>query len=210
MKGYLLLRVYLHIFCSNGDPTKQEGPKRGSIAKINGIQSVTGCQIAYAACQAHYALSSKDGWTEQDGAFDMATFYDSIVALFESYPDDEWALDTLAWWNEEIFGDPNGRTDTDKTQDAHPPESTVAKMAAHREAQAKARAEAAAQILDDDAMATDQMPIWYDQLIIFLTTLLWIRLLFSPPHHKLDCCLLQCRMDFYGFTVCIIIVDVPV
>ncbi len=32
----------------------------------------------------------------------MTTFYDSIVALFESYPDDEWALDTLAWWNEYV------------------------------------------------------------------------------------------------------------
>ncbi len=55
----------------------------------------------------------------------------------------------------EIFGDPNGRTDTDKTQDAHLPESTIAKMAACHEAQAKARTEAAAQILDNDAMATD-------------------------------------------------------
>ncbi|KAK0421768.1 hypothetical protein EV421DRAFT_1915392 [Armillaria borealis] len=27
MRGYLLLRVFLHIFCSNGDPTKQEGKK---------------------------------------------------------------------------------------------------------------------------------------------------------------------------------------
>ncbi|KAK0489392.1 hypothetical protein IW261DRAFT_1290156, partial [Armillaria novae-zelandiae] len=102
MKGYLLLRVYLHIFCSNGDPTKQEGLKQGSIAKINGIRSVTGWQIAYVACQAHYALSSKDSWTEQDGTFNMATFYNSVVTMFESYPDDEWCLDTLAWWNKYI------------------------------------------------------------------------------------------------------------
>ncbi|SJL01352.1 uncharacterized protein ARMOST_04672 [Armillaria ostoyae] len=69
-----------------------------------------------------------------DGTFDMSIFYDSIVSLFESYPNDEWALDTLAWWNEQIFGDPDGCTDTDKTQDAHPPDSTIAKMAAHHEA----------------------------------------------------------------------------
>ncbi|KAK0438852.1 uncharacterized protein EV420DRAFT_1651270 [Desarmillaria tabescens] len=155
MKGYLLLRVFLHIFCSNGDPMKQEGPKRGSIAKINGICLVTGCMIAYAACQGCYALSSKDGWTEQDGAFDMTAFYDSIVALFESHPDDEWMVETLAWWNEQIFGDENGRTDVDKTQDAHPPDSTVAKMAARHEAWAKAQAEAAAAATSEDLMATD-------------------------------------------------------
>ncbi|KAK0493704.1 hypothetical protein EDD18DRAFT_1078098 [Armillaria luteobubalina] len=103
MKGYLLLRVYLHIFCSNGDPRKQDRPKRGSIAKINGILIVSGRQIAYAACQACYALSSKDGWSEQDGAFDLPLFYQSIVDLFESHPEDEWALETLTWWNKYVF-----------------------------------------------------------------------------------------------------------
>ncbi|SJK96863.1 uncharacterized protein ARMOST_14562 [Armillaria ostoyae] len=153
LKGYLLLRVYLHIFCSNGDPTKQDGPKRGSIAKIHGISVITGRQIAYAACQARYALSSKDGWTEQDGAFDLPLFYKSIVDLFESHPDDEWALETLAWWNEQVYGDPNGRTDTDKPDDSHPPDSTVARMAARRDARAKARAEAASADLDAKAAA---------------------------------------------------------
>ncbi|SJL13965.1 uncharacterized protein ARMOST_17417 [Armillaria ostoyae] len=153
LKGYLLLRVYLHIFCSNGDPTKQGGPKRGSITKIHGISVITGRQIAYAACQVHYALSSKDGWTEQDGAFDLPLFYKSIVDLFESHPDDEWALETLAWWNEQVYGDPNGRTDTDKPDDSHPPDSTVARMAARRDARAKARAEAASADLDAKAAA---------------------------------------------------------
>ncbi len=41
-----------------------------------------------------------DGWTEMDGAFDMSIFYNSVVSLFKSYPNDEWALNTLAWWNE--------------------------------------------------------------------------------------------------------------
>ncbi|KAK0463159.1 uncharacterized protein EV420DRAFT_1639258 [Desarmillaria tabescens] len=130
MRGFLLLHVYLHIFCSNGDPTKQ---------------------IAYVACQGHYALSSKDGWTEQDGAFDLPVFYNSIVDLFESHPDDEWALETLTWWNEQVFGDPNGCTDTDKSEDIHPPESTVVRMAARREARAKAWVNAATAAAIEDA-----------------------------------------------------------
>ncbi|KAK0488043.1 hypothetical protein EDD18DRAFT_1081952 [Armillaria luteobubalina] len=107
MKGYLLLHVcaFLMVFYYSQSFNRFTYPyfaAMGSIAKINGIQLVSGCQIAYAACQACYVLSSKDGWTEQDGAFDMMTFYNSIVALFESFPDDEWCLHTLAWWNKYV------------------------------------------------------------------------------------------------------------
>ncbi|KAK0205742.1 hypothetical protein IW262DRAFT_1468914 [Armillaria fumosa] len=144
MKGYLLLCVFLHIFCSNSDPIKQDGPKCGSITKINGICMVTSCMIAYAACQTCYALSSKDGWCKQDGAFDMTAFYSSIVALFKDQPDDIWVLQMLHWWNEQVFGDENGHVDINKTQDDHPPTSTIAQMAAHHEAWAKQQAEAAA------------------------------------------------------------------
>ncbi|KAK0186020.1 hypothetical protein F5146DRAFT_1005155 [Armillaria mellea] len=136
MKGYLLLHVFLHIFCSNGDPTKQDGPKCGSITKINGICVVTGHMIAYATCQ--------DGWCKQDGAFDMTAFYGSIVTLFEDQPEDTWVLQMLAWWNEQVFGDKNGCIDVDKTQDDHPLTSMVAQMAARCEAWAKEQAEAAA------------------------------------------------------------------
>ncbi|KAK0193636.1 hypothetical protein F5146DRAFT_1134371 [Armillaria mellea] len=74
----------------------------------------------------------------------MTAFYGSIVALFEDQPEDTWVLQTLAWWNEQVFGDENECIDVNKTQDDHPPTSMVAQMAAHHEAQAKEQAEAAA------------------------------------------------------------------
>ena len=40
------------------------------------------------------------GWTIDDGAFEYVTFYQNIVRMFESDPDDEWARETLEWWNE--------------------------------------------------------------------------------------------------------------
>ncbi|SJL11137.1 uncharacterized protein ARMOST_14540 [Armillaria ostoyae] len=159
MKGYLLLRVFLHIFFSNGDPIKQGGPKRRGIAKLHGMRKVTGCHIAYAACQARYALSSKDTWARTDGAFHMDVFYDVIVDLFEKYPDDEWVTTTLAWWNEEVFGDPDGCPEDSSTRkDLHPSDSSVQTVADAREARAKARAEAAAAALlasADDAEEED-------------------------------------------------------
>lgn len=32
----------------------------------------------------------------------MEAFYLAIVDLFEDYPDNKWAVKTLAWWNEYV------------------------------------------------------------------------------------------------------------
>ena len=40
------------------------------------------------------------GWTIDDGAFEYPVFYQNIVRMFESDPDDEWVQETLAWWHE--------------------------------------------------------------------------------------------------------------
>ncbi|KAK0473868.1 hypothetical protein IW261DRAFT_1569234 [Armillaria novae-zelandiae] len=47
------------------------------------------------------------------------------------FPKEKWVTETLAWWNIEIFDDPNGRADTlDVQKDVHPPDSTVSQMQA--------------------------------------------------------------------------------
>ena len=35
-----------------------------------------------------------------DGAFEYGVFYHNIVRMFDSDDSDEWAQDTLEWWNE--------------------------------------------------------------------------------------------------------------
>jgi hypothetical protein len=44
-------------------------------------------------------LSSTEQWAVTDGSFDMEKFFDATVELFERYPDDEWVVDTLDFWN---------------------------------------------------------------------------------------------------------------
>ncbi|SJL06847.1 uncharacterized protein ARMOST_10189 [Armillaria ostoyae] len=149
MRGYLLLQVFQHIFCSTEDPTKQGGTKCRNVAKINRMHKITGHHIAYAACQTRYALCAKDSWTKRDGAFDMDAFYMAIINLFEEYPDDKWATATLAWWNEQVFSDAEGCVITTAEKQTHPPDSSVAQMAAARAACAKAHAEAAAAVAAD-------------------------------------------------------------
>ncbi|SJL13005.1 uncharacterized protein ARMOST_16441 [Armillaria ostoyae] len=144
-----------NLICDNGDPTKQEGKKRRNIAKINRMHQVTGRHIAYAACQTRYALSSKTAWCEQDGAFNMNTFYVAIVDLFEQYPDDEWVTATLGWWNEQVFGNAKGCMVTEAEKQEHAPESSVGKITAARAARARARAEALALVLEAESSGDD-------------------------------------------------------
>lgn len=44
-------------------------------------------------------MCSEDDWRVDDGLFNKEEFFNVLVQLFESDPDDEWCKDTLAWWN---------------------------------------------------------------------------------------------------------------
>jgi hypothetical protein len=35
-----------------------------------------------------------------DEKFDNRTFFNNIVRIFETDPDDPWVIETLDWWNE--------------------------------------------------------------------------------------------------------------
>ena len=98
----------------NGFWTPQDSKTKASVGKINGMNQVTPVTIAYAiaqvcfhlvncsqlnSVQARFALSSCEEWGAEDGQFILQDFYQAILELFDD-EEDEWAVDTLAWWNE--------------------------------------------------------------------------------------------------------------
>ncbi|KAF8212300.1 hypothetical protein K438DRAFT_1800005 [Mycena galopus ATCC 62051] len=72
-------------------------------ARSHGVSKVNPAMIAYICVQARTMLSTTD-WTADDEQFDYCIFFDSIVQLFEDDPTDPWAVETLAWFQNEIFG----------------------------------------------------------------------------------------------------------
>ncbi|KAJ7732771.1 hypothetical protein B0H14DRAFT_3517583 [Mycena olivaceomarginata] len=60
--------------------------------------------IGCGAVQARTMLSTKD-WRHRDGAFNYETLHNQVVALFSGLPSDEWAVDTLTWFQRMIFED---------------------------------------------------------------------------------------------------------
>jgi hypothetical protein len=46
-----------------------------------------------------HCLSSMSEWGLQDMAFNLQDFYYNILFLFEDEKEDDWASETLAYWN---------------------------------------------------------------------------------------------------------------
>ncbi|KAJ3804321.1 hypothetical protein F5876DRAFT_83368 [Lentinula aff. lateritia] len=105
--GGTLFSVFFAIFFGIG--SAQTGTyQKNSIAARNGMKKVTGRNIAYAAIQARFALSSVEKWNIPDNHFDYIVFYNEIVDFFEDYPKDEHVVSILADWNEKVFGHKDG------------------------------------------------------------------------------------------------------
>lgn len=113
-----LLQVYRHIFTSPSSAIgKVRKGTKPSKAQIYGMKQASGRMIAYAciqvrfvhfftlsdALQTRFLLSNLNSWSTVDGHFDLHTFYDNIVALFETNPRSRWVVETLNWWNAYVF-----------------------------------------------------------------------------------------------------------
>jgi len=115
-----LLWVFRQIFTGPRTATDPGGAKKGRASKsrLHNLTEVTPRTIAYTCVivslkcfinlqilaltfnlETRITLRGK-GWTVDDGAFEYGVFYQNIVRMFESDPDDEWAKETLDWWNE--------------------------------------------------------------------------------------------------------------
>ena len=47
----------------------------------------------------YWFLCDKDDWRLDDGFFNKQDFFQTIVSLFETDPEDAWVGDTIQWWN---------------------------------------------------------------------------------------------------------------
>ncbi|KAJ6552937.1 hypothetical protein B0H19DRAFT_1263374 [Mycena capillaripes] len=122
LRGDLLLRTVRHIW--TGPSSACTGLKDGipavCNARLHAKYTVDPEIIACAATQARTMLSTKD-WKLRDGSFNNEEFYDAIIKLFSGLPDDPWAVETLDWYQRNVFGDadlPSDRADAEPTPNA--------------------------------------------------------------------------------------------
>ncbi|KAJ7468865.1 hypothetical protein B0H11DRAFT_1732036 [Mycena galericulata] len=99
LRGDLLIRVLRHIWTAPASAwfgLENEAIPAVCNARVHGVYQVTPEMIGYAGVQARTMISTSD-WKLRDGTYDYEQFYNSIVILF-SDPDDEWAIETLKWY----------------------------------------------------------------------------------------------------------------
>ncbi|KAK7696327.1 hypothetical protein QCA50_000981 [Cerrena zonata] len=86
--GHYLIHVLRHIY--TGPRSVAEGPRsrkrsrKGNNALHMGITELTPRAVAYACCQAHFAISNQDTWDQTYYNFDLTEFYWNIVDLLSS------------------------------------------------------------------------------------------------------------------------------
>jgi hypothetical protein len=47
----------------------------------------------------HWFLCAEEGWRLENGLSNKEKFFCLIVGLLEADPDNDWAKDTLQWWD---------------------------------------------------------------------------------------------------------------
>ncbi|KZP19906.1 hypothetical protein FIBSPDRAFT_954973 [Athelia psychrophila] len=107
-RGYLLIRVAKHIFTGPSSASKSKAgagkSTRASNAKIHGMKRFTARTIAYVVVQTWFALSSMEAWDAEAEGFSLLELFNLTVEQFEDGPQSEWAVSTLAFFDEHVFG----------------------------------------------------------------------------------------------------------
>ncbi|KAJ7727494.1 hypothetical protein B0H14DRAFT_2640891 [Mycena olivaceomarginata] len=81
--------------------------------------------------QSGYPMLGTKDWTERDGEYDYIELFNKVINLFAD-PEDDWAKETLDWFQNELFGDaaapvPQANDDEDSDE-----EDVMAQRAARR------------------------------------------------------------------------------
>ncbi|KAJ6566116.1 hypothetical protein B0H19DRAFT_1257391 [Mycena capillaripes] len=80
--------------------------KKICAARAHGKYIMDAEMLGYVGCQPRTMLSTS-AWTIKDGKYDYEKLFNDIVELFQrdpKHPDDVWAAETLAWYQNGVFG----------------------------------------------------------------------------------------------------------
>ncbi|KAJ7691312.1 hypothetical protein B0H17DRAFT_1201167 [Mycena rosella] len=105
LRSPLILRVLRHVWTTPSSTLfgLDNGIPHICNARLHNVFTVDKEMIGYAGVQARLMLSTTE-WKPRDGSYNYEDLFKSIVNLFED-PEDLWARETLAWYQQMVFGD---------------------------------------------------------------------------------------------------------
>ncbi|KAG0692840.1 hypothetical protein DFH29DRAFT_1008051 [Suillus ampliporus] len=136
-RGHAGIRAFQHLYLGpaaagseehNDDDSKHGRSK--SKATMYGLTKVTPQAWAWAMCAVWFSLSACNSYKVCIGSFNLEDFFFAIIETLDD-PEDPWAVDTMAWINEQVFGRHAAKAMTAAADDT---DSDLAKMRAKRAA----------------------------------------------------------------------------
>ncbi|KAG1849712.1 hypothetical protein F4604DRAFT_1907419 [Suillus subluteus] len=136
-RGHVGIRAFQHLYLGpaaagseehNDDDSKHGRSK--SKATMYGLTKVTPQAWAWAMCAAWFSLSACNSYKVCIGSFNLEDFFFAIIETLDD-PEDPWAVETMAWINEQVFGKHAAKAMTAAADDT---DSDLAKMRAKRAA----------------------------------------------------------------------------
>ncbi|KAG2151828.1 hypothetical protein BD769DRAFT_1380696 [Suillus cothurnatus] len=135
--GHAGIRAFQHLYLGPAaaglqDNDDEDGKHGGGKSKCTmyGLTKVTPQSWAWAMCVAWFSLCSCNLYRLTIGSFNLEEFFFAIVETLDN-AEDPWAVETLRWINEQVFGKHAAKAIMATSDDA---DSDLAKMQAKRAA----------------------------------------------------------------------------
>ncbi|KAJ7033958.1 hypothetical protein C8F04DRAFT_605830 [Mycena alexandri] len=104
LRGPFVPRILCHLWTAPASALFRPDkiPKRCN-ARAHGVFKIVPEMIAYGVVQGRTLLSTAD-WDVLDGHFNYEDLFNAVMELFTDPEGATWAKETLAWYQEQIFG----------------------------------------------------------------------------------------------------------
>ncbi|KAG2123251.1 hypothetical protein DEU56DRAFT_917560 [Suillus clintonianus] len=136
-RGHAGIRAFQHLYlgpaAAGSQDNDDEDSKHGggkSKCTMYGLTKVTPQSWAWAMCVAWFSLCNCNSYRIIIGSFNLEEFFSAIVEALDD-TEDPWAVETLKWINEQVFGKHAAKAMMATSNDA---DSDLAKMRAKRAA----------------------------------------------------------------------------
>ncbi|KAG2345779.1 hypothetical protein BDR05DRAFT_997877 [Suillus weaverae] len=136
-RGHAGIRAFQHLYLGPAtaglqDNDDEDGKHGGGKSKCTmyGLTKVTPQSWAWAMCATWFSLCSCNSYRLTIGSFNLEEFFFAIVETLDD-AEDPWAVETLEWINEQVFGKHAAKAIMATSNDA---DSDLAKMRAKRAA----------------------------------------------------------------------------
>ncbi|KAG1867742.1 hypothetical protein F4604DRAFT_2021436 [Suillus subluteus] len=136
-RGHAGIRAFQHLYlgpaAAGSEEHDNDDSKHGrskSKATMYGLTKVTPQVWAWAMCAVWFSLSACNSYKVCIGSFNLEDFFFAILETLDD-PEDPWAVETMAWINEQVFGKHAAKAMTAAADDTN---SDLAKMRAKRAA----------------------------------------------------------------------------